>query len=141
MRPEFGSRLRDFLFEAATPATVVAIAAEVEQAVNACEPRVQVGLVEVVPDASVDGLLHLTIHYRRRDTGEPQELVVDFATDRHPDLVEPAPGPAEAVADGTPAAESRRPAVRRPGRRLARPGPAVLPGVDRPEPGRCRARP
>ncbi len=98
MRPEFGSRLRDFLFDAATPATVVAIAAEVEQAVNAGEPRVQVDLVEVLPDPSVDGLLHLTIHYRRRDTGEPQELVVDFATDRHPDLVEPAPGPAGAVA-------------------------------------------
>lgn len=83
MRPEFGSRLRDFLFEAATPATTVRIADEVEQAIGACEPRVEVRLVEVVPDESVDGLLHITIDYRLRGTEPVRAVVVDFRTDRH----------------------------------------------------------
>lgn len=88
LRPGFGSRLRDFLFDAATPATIVAIAAEVEQAVNACEPQVRVESVDVLPDESIDGLLQLVIHYRPRGTGEIRAVVVDFATDRYQGAVE-----------------------------------------------------
>jgi phage baseplate assembly protein W len=84
MRPEFGSRLRDFVFEAATPVTKARIADEVEQAINTCELRVRVHRVEVVPDESADGLLHLTIHYQPRESGEMLAAVVDFATDRAP---------------------------------------------------------
>ncbi|MGW6278563.1 GPW/gp25 family protein [Kribbella sp. NPDC055071] len=91
MRPEFGSRLRDFVFESATPATMVRLADEVHQAIDACEPRVQVCRVDVAPDASVDGLLHITINYQPRGTDEILSAVVDFATDR-------GPGADEAVA-------------------------------------------
>ncbi|WBQ06499.1 GPW/gp25 family protein [Kribbella sp. CA-293567] len=84
MRPDFGSRLRDYVFESATPATIIRLADEVQQAINACEPRVRVHQVEVVPDPSVDGLLHLLIRYRLSGTDEVREAVIDFATDRHP---------------------------------------------------------
>ncbi|GAA3553254.1 GPW/gp25 family protein [Kribbella ginsengisoli] len=90
MRPDFGCRLRDFLFEAATPATMVRIADEIEQAIAACEPRVEVRQVEVTPDEAVDGLLHIAIHYRPVDESEPVVIVVDFATDRHPAAAEVA---------------------------------------------------
>lgn len=83
MRPEFGSRLRDYLFEAPTPATVVRLADEVQQAINSCEPRVRVTRVEVVQDPSVDGLLHLLIRYRLNATGEVREAAIDFTTDRY----------------------------------------------------------
>lgn len=83
MRPDFGSRLRDYLFEAATPATTIRLGDEVQQAINACEPRVRVHQVEVVPDPSIDGLLHLLIRYRLSGTGEVRETVIDFGTDRH----------------------------------------------------------
>ncbi|WP_405059631.1 GPW/gp25 family protein [Kribbella sp. NBC_01505] len=81
MRPEFGSRLRDFVFEAATPVVRARIADEVEQAINSCEVRVQVHRVDVVPDGSTDGLLHITIHYQPRESEELLSAVVDFATD------------------------------------------------------------
>jgi phage baseplate assembly protein W len=60
------------------------IADEVERAITACEPRVAIRLVEVIADEAVDGLLHIVIHYLPHDESEPREVVVDFATDRHP---------------------------------------------------------
>ncbi|WP_112242941.1 GPW/gp25 family protein [Kribbella monticola] len=83
MRPDFGSRLRDFLFEAATPATRVLLAREVERAISAWEPRVEVLGVDVSTDDGVDGLLHIAIGYRVRGTATSRELVVDFGTDRY----------------------------------------------------------
>ncbi|MEV8374604.1 GPW/gp25 family protein [Kribbella sp. NPDC056861] len=84
MRPDFGSRLRDFLFEAITPATTARLADEVARAIGAWEPRVEVERVDTSADAGADGLLHIVVGYRVRATGEAAELVVDFRTDRHP---------------------------------------------------------
>jgi phage baseplate assembly protein W len=82
MRPDFGCRLRDFVFETVTPAAADRLAEEVRWAINSCEPRARVHRVDVVPDPAVDGLVHLVIGYRQRETGEDHELVVDFRTDR-----------------------------------------------------------
>jgi phage baseplate assembly protein W len=81
MRPDFGCRLRDFVFESITPDTAVRLADEVRRALTACEPRVEVNRVDVVPDPSVDGLIQLVIAYTPRETGSARELVVDFRTD------------------------------------------------------------
>jgi phage baseplate assembly protein W len=82
MRPDFGCRLRDFVFESITPDTAVRLADEVRRALADCEPRVEVERVDVVPDPGVDGLVHLVIAYRPRDTGAERELVVAFRTDQ-----------------------------------------------------------
>jgi hypothetical protein len=81
MRPEFGCRLRDYVFDGLTAATVVQFGDEVRRALAACEPRVVVEQVDVVPDDAVDGLVHLVITYRPRYGGTGQELVVDLRTD------------------------------------------------------------
>jgi phage baseplate assembly protein W len=82
MRPGFGCRLRDFVFETLTPATEVRLAEEVRRALETCEPRIAIERVEVVPDEAVDGLVRLAIGYRPRSGAEARELVVDFRTDR-----------------------------------------------------------
>ncbi|MEU8224663.1 GPW/gp25 family protein [Kribbella sp. NPDC048915] len=82
MRPDFGCRLRDFVFDSITPASGVWLADEVRRALTACEPRVAVEHVDVVPDEAVDGLVHLVIGYRNLADGDDREFVVDFRTDR-----------------------------------------------------------
>src|SRR4051794_16275881 len=76
MRPDFGCRLRDFVFDAVTPDTTARLADEVARAIDACEPRVEVVAVDAEPDPSVDGLVHLVISYRIRATGGSVRLVV-----------------------------------------------------------------
>ncbi|MEU4191088.1 GPW/gp25 family protein [Kribbella sp. NPDC026611] len=82
LRPDFGCRLRDFVFETVTPATQVWLADEVRGALRACEPRAEVDQVDVVPDQGIDGLVHLVIGYRPVDGGSQRELTVDLRTDR-----------------------------------------------------------
>ncbi|MGC4941084.1 GPW/gp25 family protein [Kribbella sp. DT2] len=81
MRPDFGCRLRDFVFEPLVPSTGARIADEVERAIRAWEPAVEVDAVEVTPNGSVDGLVHILIGYHVRGTGVDGELGVDFSTD------------------------------------------------------------
>jgi phage baseplate assembly protein W len=85
MRPDFGCRLRDFVFDSITPESAVRLADEVRRALTACEPRVAVEHVDVVPDAAVDGLVQLVIAYRDLQDGADRELVVGLRTDRAPD--------------------------------------------------------
>lgn len=85
MRPGFGCRLRDYVFETMTSSTQIRLADEVRRALEACEPRVAVEQVDVVPDETVDGLVQLYIEYRLRDEAGSRELVVDLRTDRAAD--------------------------------------------------------
>jgi Bacteriophage baseplate protein W len=87
MRPDFGCRLRDFVFEPVTPATEAALAIEVRRAVGACEPRVVVERVDVSSDPVVDGLLHLSITYRPLAGDRSREFVLEFRGDRAADVV------------------------------------------------------
>jgi phage baseplate assembly protein W len=81
LRPEFGCRLRDFVFEPLTPATGIRIADEIERAIAAWEPAVEVDSVEVTPIDSIGGLLHVLIGYRVRGADEDAQLVVDVSMD------------------------------------------------------------
>lgn len=78
MRPDFGSTLRDFLFEAMTPETAAAIAGEVRRALDSCEPRVKVDAVRVeVADASI-ARYDIDISYALLNSTDLFNLVVPF---------------------------------------------------------------
>ena len=79
MRPEWGSRLRDFVFEPATGTTREAVAAEIRDALARWEPRADVD--EVVVTAADDaGWLDIVIAYRVRDHDEPLALRLAMST-------------------------------------------------------------
>lgn len=80
MRPEFGCRIHDHVFDPVNDTTVGTIAFEVEQAVQRWEPRVDVVDVDVQVDADVDGKLYLDITYRIKQVNDERNLVFPFYT-------------------------------------------------------------
>jgi phage baseplate assembly protein W len=80
MRPRFGSRLRDFLFEGVTPQCAVAISQEVERAITSCEPRVRVDDVDVRSDYHGNGWFDIDITYTVLATNARENLVLPFYT-------------------------------------------------------------
>lgn len=80
MRPEFGSRLRDFVFEPASLDTATRVAAEVRDALTRWEPRAEITTVTAVPDQDESGLLHIHIAYVVRSTNRENNLVFPFYT-------------------------------------------------------------
>jgi uncharacterized protein len=78
MRPRFGSRLRDFIFDGATWENAAAIAAEVRAALRQWEPRADVAAVVVTPDGAA--LLTIDIMYTIKGTNDPRNLVFPFYT-------------------------------------------------------------
>ena len=80
MRPEFGCRLRDFVFAGATLAETAAVSAEVRDALRRCEPRVDVTEVRVYPDEGERGLLYIDIDYVVKANYDRRSLVFPFYT-------------------------------------------------------------
>jgi hypothetical protein len=80
MRWEFGSRLRDFVFDGATWENATAIGNEVRAALLRWEPRVNVVDVAVTPDPGEDGLLFIDITYVVKTTNDQRNLVFPFYT-------------------------------------------------------------
>jgi phage baseplate assembly protein W len=80
MRPEFGSRLRDYIFRGIDGPTVADLANEVQSALLRWEPRVDVERVEVVPDPEDDTLVYIDIYYVARATNDRRNLVFPFYT-------------------------------------------------------------
>jgi uncharacterized protein len=80
MRPEFGSRIRDFVFRPINVQTVAELTRVVRDALLRWEPRVDVEAVLVSPVAGEDGLLHIDIQYRSKDTNDRRNLVFPFYT-------------------------------------------------------------
>jgi phage baseplate assembly protein W len=78
MRPHFGSRLRDYLFEATSAATLAAIEHEVARALHSCEPRVEVDDVTATVDPDAPGRIDIEIAYTVLATNDPGNLVVPF---------------------------------------------------------------
>lgn len=78
MRPNFGSRLRDFLFDGVSPDSVSAVAAEVWRALDSCEPRVRVDNVAVSPREGPVGAFDIDILYTIRGENDQRNLVVPF---------------------------------------------------------------
>lgn len=85
MRPEFGCRIWDQLFEPVTPRTLGLIELAVREALSRWEPRIEVTAVTAEPDggaadASGDGAVAVTIDYRVRSTNDHRNLVFPFYT-------------------------------------------------------------
>jgi phage baseplate assembly protein W len=80
MRPDFGSRLRDFVFRSADPGTAAELAREVRTALLRWEPRVDVRAVDVKPDPDDQTLLYIDIAYTPKGTNDRRNLVFPFYT-------------------------------------------------------------
>jgi Bacteriophage baseplate protein W len=79
-RPDFGSRLRDFVFRPITIDTIADVSFEVREALWRWEPRVVVEDVDTNPDPGHGGLLHIAIGYTVRATNDRRNLVFPFYT-------------------------------------------------------------
>ncbi|MGE3621664.1 MAG: GPW/gp25 family protein [Acidimicrobiia bacterium] len=78
MRPLFGCRIWDLLFEPINATTLGLMAQAVRDAVAQWEPRVELEDVTVVPDADRPGLVRISLAYRIRTTNDRRNLVYPF---------------------------------------------------------------
>ncbi|MEW6218537.1 MAG: GPW/gp25 family protein [Thermodesulfobacteriota bacterium] len=74
LRPEFGAGLRDFVHRPNTEATRALLADSVRRAVTRWEPRVILEDVFALPDPTRPAVVHLSIRYRLRVSGEPERF-------------------------------------------------------------------
>jgi phage baseplate assembly protein W len=80
MRPEWGSRLRDYVFAGANTDTAGDIAREVMRALRRWEPRVDIDEVNVSVADAAAGMLWIDIHYTPKLTNDWRNLVFPFYT-------------------------------------------------------------
>ncbi|HEU5270761.1 MAG TPA: GPW/gp25 family protein [Jatrophihabitans sp.] len=78
MRPEFGCRIWDLLFEPVTPNLLGLIAEAVRDALAQWEPRIMVDDVQPVPDPDDAALIRILISYRVAATNDRRNLVYPF---------------------------------------------------------------
>ena len=78
MRPQFGCRIWDLLFEPVTPNLLGLIAEAVRDALAQWEPRVAVEAVEPVQDDDNGGLVRIHIRYHVKATNDRRNLVYPF---------------------------------------------------------------
>jgi len=78
MRPEFGCRIWDLLFEPVTPTLLGLIIQAVDQAMAQWEPRVEVTEVDAEPDPDDNSLVQIVITYVVKTTNDRRNLVYPF---------------------------------------------------------------
>jgi phage baseplate assembly protein W len=78
MRPLFGCRIWDLLFEPVNTNTLGIMAQAVRDALAQWEPRVAVQDVAVVPDADDSALVRINVTYLVRTTNDRRNLVYPF---------------------------------------------------------------
>ncbi len=101
MRPEFGCRLRQFVFAPGTAETAALVAGEARSALVRWEPRVLVEDVEVSTDVDDPAVLWVDVVYTVRSTNNRRNLVFPFyvipAHDAAYDELTGAPAPRRQV--------------------------------------------
>lgn len=80
MRPDFGSRLRDYVFQGIDASMMSRLGHEVETALMRWEPRVDIVNVTISRDADRPNMLHIDIDYSVKRTNDRRNLVVPFYT-------------------------------------------------------------
>jgi phage baseplate assembly protein W len=80
LRPEFGSRVRDYVFRSATVDTAAELSEEVSQALMRWEPRVDVVSVNVTIDPYERDKLYVDINYTVKGENDKRNLVFPFYT-------------------------------------------------------------
>ncbi len=78
MRPEFGSRVRDFVFRSVDEEMTTALAYEVRTALQRWEPRVNVAKVTATPDPDEPQLVYIDIQYAVKGTNDRRNLVFPY---------------------------------------------------------------
>ena len=78
MRPLFGCRIYDYIFESLNYTVVSAMSAAVREALLSWEPRIDDIDVEIDTDKMEDGLVEIHIGYVVRKTNNPYNLVYPF---------------------------------------------------------------
>lgn len=73
MRPDFGVRLRSFVFEQSTSADVITLQGHIESAIAAFEPRVTVDELDITRDDERNGIdIRLVLRLKK----DPKRLLV-----------------------------------------------------------------
>ena len=80
MRPEFGSKVRDWVFRGTDNDSLGALKIEVMNSIHRWEPRVKVVDVVITRDAAEASLLRINIFYQPLDTNDRRNLVFPFYT-------------------------------------------------------------
>ena len=78
MRPEFGCRIWDLLFEPVTANLLGLMAQAVRDALTQWEPRVIVETVDTVPDREDSAVVSIRVGYRVKATNDRRNLVYPF---------------------------------------------------------------
>ena len=78
MRPQFGCRIWDLLFEPINANTIGLMAEAVRDAVSQWEPRVTLEDVLIDPDPRDNSRVLITLKYRVRTTNDRRNLVYPF---------------------------------------------------------------
>ena len=78
MRPEFGCRAHELLFEPRNAATETRMQQYVEAALQLWEPRIEVQSVDVFSDVDLDGALFVEINYVIEATHNERSIVYPF---------------------------------------------------------------
>ena len=78
MRPEFGCRIHDQVFGPANASTAGQVAADVREALERWEPRIDVVDVLVTFDRIDSGILYIDLTYAVRGLNDPRNLVFPF---------------------------------------------------------------
>src|SRR5690606_31176581 len=78
MRPEFGCRAWDYLYEPMNPNTLGLIETAVLDALRRWEPRVEVERVTAEEDETREATIAVRVEYTVRSTNDRRNLVVPF---------------------------------------------------------------
>jgi hypothetical protein len=78
MRPAFGCKIWDLLFEPVNTNTLGLMAQAVREAVAQWEPRVDLMDVEVIPDPKDSSMVRINLTYEIRTTNDRRNLVYPF---------------------------------------------------------------
>jgi Bacteriophage baseplate protein W len=78
MRPQFGCRIWDLLFEPINANTIGLMAAAVRDAVSQWEPRIDLEDVAIDPDPADHSKVLINLKYRVRTTNDRRNLVYPF---------------------------------------------------------------
>lgn len=80
MRPTFGSRLSELIFEPCNSRTLTLTEQYVNDALMMWEPRIEVDSVTAMTTAEADGHIYIDIQYTIKNTNDKRSLVYPFYT-------------------------------------------------------------
>jgi phage baseplate assembly protein W len=86
MRPTFGCRAQELLFEPRSPTTISLLQEYVHDALRIWEPRIEVMRVDVNPDDDLEGALIAVIEYQIKATHDTRSIVYPFFIDEEQEI-------------------------------------------------------